>query len=75
MSDDMIQSVPNEIAARVSRLPPAQQRQALAYVETLERAARGNGLAALAGSIPPADLAAMAAAIEADCERVDAGDW
>lgn len=25
------------------------------------------------GRIPPADLAAMAAAIETDCERVDAG--
>jgi hypothetical protein len=71
----MTHSVPDEIAARLRRLPAAEQRQALAYVETLERAARGNGLAAFAGSIPPTDLAAMAAAIEADCERVDAGDW
>jgi len=71
----MTHSVPDEIASRVSRLPAAQQRQALAYVETLERATRGNGLAAFAGSIPPADLAAMAAAIEASCERVDAADW
>jgi len=68
-------SVPDEIAARVRRLPAAEQRQALACVETLERAAGGNGLAVFAGAIPPADLAAMAAAIEADCERVDAGDW
>lgn len=71
----MTPSLPDEIAARVRRLPPAQQRHALAYLETLERAARGQALAALAGSIPSADLAAMAAAIEADCERVDAGDW
>ena len=71
----MAHSVPEEIAARVRRLPAAQQREALAYVETLERASQGEALAALAGSIPPADLAAMAAAIEADCERVDAADW
>lgn len=71
----MAHSVPDEIAARVRRLPAAQQRQALAYVETLERATHGATLAALAGSIPAADLAAMAAAIEADCERVDAADW
>ena len=71
----MPHSVPDEIAARVRRLPPAEQRQALAYVETLERAARGTVLAAFAGSIPPADLVVMAAAIEADCERVDAGEW
>jgi hypothetical protein len=71
----MARSVPDEIAARVRRLPAGQQRQALAYVETLERATQGTALAAFAGSIPPADLAAMAAAIEADCERVDAADW
>jgi DNA-binding GntR family transcriptional regulator len=68
-------SVPDEVAARVRRLPAAEQRQALAYLEMLERAADGEGLAAFAGTIPPADLAVMAAAIEADCERVDAGDW
>jgi len=71
----MTRSVPDEIAARIRRLPDAQQRQALAYVETLERAAGGATLAGFAGSIPAADLAAMAAAIEADCERVDAADW
>jgi hypothetical protein len=68
-------SVPDEIAARVRRLPAVQQRQALAYVESLERAARGTRLAEFAGSIPPADLAAIATAIELGCERVDAADW
>jgi len=66
---------PDEIAARLRRLPAAQQLQALAYVETLGRAARGAALTAFAGSIPRDDLAAMAAAIEAGCERVDAADW
>jgi hypothetical protein len=67
----MARSVPDDIAARLRRLPPAQQRQALAYLETLERASHGAALAALKGSIPRDDLAEMAAAIEADCERVD----
>jgi hypothetical protein len=71
----MSASLPDEIAARLRRLPPAQQREALAYVATLERAAQPPALATFAGSIPPAELAAMAAAIEADCERVDAADW
>jgi len=71
----MSRSVPDELAARIRRLPDAQQRQALAYVETLERARHGAALVALKGSIPREDLAEMAAAIEADCERVDAREW
>jgi hypothetical protein len=68
-------TVPDDIIARIRRLPDAQQRQALASVETLERASHGDALVALKGSIPREDLAEMAAAIEADCERVDARDW
>jgi hypothetical protein len=64
-------TVPDEILDRIRRLPAAQQRQALAYVETLERASHGAALAALKGSIPREDLAEIAAAIEADCERVE----
>jgi hypothetical protein len=71
----MARTVPDEILVRLRRLPDAQQRQALAYVETLERASHGAALAALKGSIPREDLAEIAAAIEADCERVDARDW
>ncbi len=71
----MTPSMPDEIAALVRRLPPAQQREALAYVTTLERAVQPPTLTAFVGSIPPADLAAMTAAIEADCERIDGADW
>ena len=71
----MTRTVPDEIVARIRRLPDAQQRQALAYVQTLEQASHGAALAALSGSISREDLAQMAAAIEADCERVDARDW
>ena len=70
----MAHSVPQEIAARVKRLPAAQQCQARVYIETLEPAGQGEVLVALRGSIPREDLAEMAAAIEADCERVDATD-
>lgn len=71
----MASTVPKEILARLKRLPAARQRQALVCVETLERASQSAALAALKGSIPRADLAEMAAAIEADCEQVDAHDW
>lgn len=71
----MTYSVPEEIAARIRRLPPAQQREALVYVAALERATAGESLRHFAGSIPAVDLATMVAAIEADCERVDARDW
>jgi hypothetical protein len=65
----MGRSVLDEITDHLRRLPTTQQRQALAYVETLERAGRGAALAALSGSIPREDLTEMAKAIEADCER------
>lgn len=71
----MTPSMPDEIAARVRRLPPAQQREALRYVTTLERAAQPPTLTAFVGSIPADDLAVMTAAIEADCERLDGADW
>lgn len=71
----MTPSVPDDLAARVRRLPPPQQQQALAYVTALERATQPAPLLGLVGSIPPADLKAIAAAIEADCERVDAAGW
>ena len=45
------------------------------YIRGKERASHGAALVALKGSIPREDLAEMAAAIEADCERVDARDW
>ncbi len=64
----------DEITARVRRLPAAQQAQALAYVRALESAAPST-LAAFAGRIDRDELDTMRAAIEADCERVDATEW
>lgn len=70
----MTPSTVDEITARVRRLAPQQQQQALAYVRSLEHGG-GQTLLAFAGSIPHEDLAEMCAVIEADCERVDDGDW
>lgn len=71
----MTRSLPDELAARIRRLPPLQQQQALAYVQALEGGAEGLGLLQFVGTIPPEELGRMAAAIEADCERVDAAGW
>ena len=75
----MSRSIPDDIAARVRRLPRSQQEQALAYVRSLESAAERQGhpeaLTQFAGSIAVGDLAEISAAIEAGCERIDAADW
>ena len=61
----MTASLPDDLAARVSRLPLPDQERALAYVRALEHSAAHGPLLALSGSIPPEDLRQMAAAIEA----------
>ena len=76
----MPHSIPDEIAARVRRLPMRQQERALAFVRGLEAASGPapdgpESLARFAGTIARADLTAMATAITAECERVDAGAW
>ena len=71
----MTTSLPDDLAARVRRLPLADQERALAYVRALEQAAAAGPLLAMAGSIPPEELSRMAAVIEADCERIDAAEW
>jgi hypothetical protein len=71
----MTASLPDDVAARLRRLPPLDQERALAYVRALEHASMPGALLAVAGLIPPAELYAMAAAIEADCEQVDASGW
>ena len=71
----MTTSLPEDLAARVRRLPLPDQERALAYVRTLERAVVHGALLGVAGSIPRSELTTMAAAIEADCERIDAAGW
>ena len=71
----MTASLPDDLSARVRRLPLPDQERALAYVRTLEQATGAAVLLTFAGSIPTDDLRQMAAAIEADCEQVDAAGW
>lgn len=71
----MSASLPDDLAARVRRLPLPDQERALAYVRALERAADGGPLLAVTGTIPAEDLTRMATAIEADCEWVDTDQW
>ena len=63
-------SVPDDVAARVRRLPAPQQEQALAYVRQLESAATqvapADALLKFVGTIAITDLAMMSAAIDAD---------
>lgn len=68
-------SLPDDLATRVRRLPLPDEERALAYVRILERATGSLALLALAGAIPPDDLKQLAAAIEADGDRVDAAGW
>lgn len=71
----MTTSLPEDFAARVRRLPLPDQERALAYVRSLERAATPGPLLAIIESIPAEDLGRMTAAIDADCERIDASAW
>jgi hypothetical protein len=66
---------PDDLVARIRRLPQTEQRRALAYVEHLEHATQGRALLSLVNTIPAEDLEEMALAIEADCESVDADAW
>jgi hypothetical protein len=71
--------VRSEIAMRVEKLPPEMQEQVLRFVASLDASApKGESGAALrqfAGSIDAASAQQMIQAIEAECERVDAGEW
>ena len=71
----MTASLPDDVAARLRRLPLVDQERALAYVRALEQAGTPGPLLEVVGLIPPADLRTMAAAIEADCEQIDAAGW
>lgn len=72
-------AIERELHERLSTLRPDQQRQVLEYVRTLGeapgRGVPGRSLLRFSGAIPGDDLAAMARAIEEDCERVDLRDW
>ncbi len=71
--------IEQELHRHLADLPVPQQQRVLDFARSLSmpgpRGVPGKSLLAFAGSIPAEDLAAMRAAIEADCERVDADGW
>lgn len=72
-------SLAREVVTQLERLPLEQQRQVLdfarALAEAKPRGVPGSALLQFAGAIPLDDLAAMARAIEGDCERIDPDEW
>jgi hypothetical protein len=69
----------DRILEKLNTLPYNAQRQVLDFVQALSlsapRGVPGEQMLGFAGMIPKEDLQAMAAAIEAGCERVDHSEW
>lgn len=72
-------AVRDEIVERVDKLPPEMQEQVLRFVVSLKPPAQkgesGLALRRFSGSLDAASADQMIRAIEAECERVDAGEW
>jgi len=75
----MIVEIKHQILEKLESLPYNAQRQVLGFVQALAlsvpKGVSGKQLLSFAGVIPKEDLRAMAAAIEAGCERIDHGEW
>jgi len=72
-------SIQSQLAACLSDLAIAQQRQVLEFALHLRAQSTtgvpGRTLLQFAGRIDEADLNSMSAAIEEGCERIDADGW
>ncbi|MBM4132924.1 MAG: hypothetical protein FJ245_04065 [Nitrospira sp.] len=67
-----------ELLQQMARLPEEQQKRVLAFVKGLVPVGggvAGQDLLKFSGAIEPADLQAMAKAIEEGCERIDQSEW
>lgn len=72
MSTTVYSPLVEQILQEVLRLPPVFQKQILDFTQHLApKGVAGKELLRFAGSIPDDDLALMAQAIDAECERVD----
>ena len=74
----MLSQVTTEISKEVNGLPPAQQREVLAFARSLKakpRGVKGASLLGFAGSIPSSDLTQMREAIEEECGRINVVEW
>lgn len=68
-----------ELQQQLERLGPEQQREVLAFVQSLAakrpKGVPGRELTRFAGTISRADLDIMTAEIEAGCEQVNQDEW
>lgn len=71
--------IEEELYRHLAVLPTTQQRQILDFARILSitqpRGVKGSSLLSFVGTIPAEELAQMQAAIEEDCEQVDANGW
>lgn len=72
-------SMRRELVDCLDRMPVDQQQRVLQFARLLSGAVSqgtmGETFLQFSGAIAPADLCAMSAAIQRDCERVDADEW
>ena len=73
----MSNTIREQIIEQVERLDDSRQRQVLDFARRLTAPAGtpGRNLLHFAGSIDPADLEAMAQAIQQGCEQVEPNAW
>lgn len=72
-------SIQEQIAERVAKLPPEDQKRVLAFVDSLPgnqlHGVPGANWKPFIGSISAEDLDLMEKAIEEECERIDPNEW
>ena len=75
----MDQQVEHELREQLDQLSVDKQKRVVEFARCLasekEMVAKASGLLRFAGTIPPDDLAAMAKAIEEDCEQANSDEW
>ena len=73
----MSQTIKEQIIAQVDRLDDHRRKQVLDFAHrlTAPSGTPGRALTGFVGSIDPADLDAMAKAIQEGCEKVDPNAW
>jgi hypothetical protein len=73
----MSKTLKDEIIEQVTRLETPQQRKVLDFARGLGTpvGTSGRELLRFAGSIDPADLAAISKAIQEGCEKVEPNGW
>ncbi len=73
----MSRTIREQIIEQVDRLEDPQRRQVLDFAQRLTTPAGtpGRNLMRFVGSIDPADLEAMAEAIQEGCEKIEPNAW